>query len=379
MARIAFATWDGGGNVPPAIGIAQELKRRGHDVHFFGYESQRERIEARGFEFSAFGSTGGFRATGLPPDRRIAELLRHVWTCPEHLEDIPAALARHPADLLVVDFMLQGVLAAHERVDTPLAALVHSAVAGLVPPPEAPIGAHWLSACNDMRGSRGLPPVSRLSDSWNGVLTLVTTIPELDPAFAARAPLTRYVGPIFEQFSPEEWESPWDTRDERPLVLVSFSTTGFWDQSNRIRNTLAALADEPVRVWVSASNPTALGVSTSNSVVRDFVPHALVLPHAAATVTHCGHGTVTASLAHGIPVVGLPNLAADQPFLAKRIEQLGAGLALDGDAEPSAIRAAVREVISRPSHAAAARELAASIRASPGPAGAASEIERALA
>jgi UDP:flavonoid glycosyltransferase YjiC (YdhE family) len=379
MARIAFATWDGGGNVPPAIGIAQELKRRGHDVHFFGYESQRERIEARGFAFSVLERTGGFRATGLAPDRRIAELLRNVWTCPDHWEDIPAALAQHHADLLVVDFMMQGVLAACERITIPVAALVHSALAGLVPPPEAPIGAHWLSACNDMRGFLGLPPLRRLSDAWDGMLTLVTTIPELDPAFAARGALVRYVGPIFEEHPAQQWDSPWDERDERPLVLASFSTTGFWDQSSRIRNTVAALGDEPVRVLVSASNQTAPGPLPANCALLDFVPHALVLPHAAATVTHCGHGTVTASLAHGVPVVGLPNLAADQPFLAKRIEQLGAGLCLDGDAEPSAIRAAVREVMAKPAHADAARVLAASIRACPGAAGAASELERALA
>jgi len=30
MAEILFVTWDGGGNVPPAVGIARELVRRGH-------------------------------------------------------------------------------------------------------------------------------------------------------------------------------------------------------------------------------------------------------------------------------------------------------------------------------------------------------------
>ena len=30
MADILFVTWDGGGNVPPALGIAGELVSRGH-------------------------------------------------------------------------------------------------------------------------------------------------------------------------------------------------------------------------------------------------------------------------------------------------------------------------------------------------------------
>jgi UDP:flavonoid glycosyltransferase YjiC (YdhE family) len=106
------------------------------------------------------------------------------------------------------------------------------------------------------------------------------------------------------------------------------------------------------------------------------VPHALVLPGAAVTVTHAGHGTVAASLAHAVPLVALPNPMADQPFLAATIQALGAGLALDGESGPAAIRAAVQEVIGQPSYASAAANLAIAIRESPGAHGAAVELER---
>ncbi len=378
MARIAFVTWDGGGNVPPAIGVAQALTARGHRCHFLGYEVQRGRIEAQGFAFSALERSGAFDVHGLPPEERLAALLRHVWACPEHLADIPAALARHPADLLVVDFLLQGALASGQRLPIPVSALAHSAVAGLVPPPDSPVGAVRLVASNALRASADLPPMARLNDAWEPFLTLVTTIAELDSAAADRGPLVRYVGPIVEQHPGRAWDSPWDAADDRPLVLVSFSTTRFWDQRGRIRRTLGALADEPVRVLVSAPEAADLDPLPVNAVVRPFVPHALVLPHAALTVTHCGHGTTTASLGHGVPLLGLPNKVADQPFLAQRVQQLGAGRALDGEAEAVEIRAAAREILSRPSYAAAARELSTAIAASPGAAGAAAELERAL-
>ena len=41
MAGIQFVTWDGGGNLPPTLGIARELQRRGHAVGVIGEESQR--------------------------------------------------------------------------------------------------------------------------------------------------------------------------------------------------------------------------------------------------------------------------------------------------------------------------------------------------
>ena len=101
MTRFAFVTWDGGGNLPPAIGIAQELAARGHSVRFLGYEVQRETIKGLGFELSVLRRSGNFDAfVGVEPDQRLAALIRNVWACPEHLQDIPDALTEHPADLL---------------------------------------------------------------------------------------------------------------------------------------------------------------------------------------------------------------------------------------------------------------------------------------
>lgn len=114
-------------------------------------------------------------------------LLRSVWACAEHLEDIPAALAKHRADVPVVDFMMQGALAARVSASTRVA-LIHSAVAGLVPPPHSPISARWLAAANALRASADLAPMRRLNDAWDPFLTLVTTIAELDPGPQAEAP-----------------------------------------------------------------------------------------------------------------------------------------------------------------------------------------------
>lgn len=222
----------------------------------------------------------------------------------------------------------------------------------------------------------GLPALARLQDAWTGHPTIVTTIPALDPAADGAGPPVMYVGPVFEQLPNEPWQSPWDPHDDRPLVLVSFTTTGLWDQSGRIRNTLEALAGDPVRVLVSARQPMELGPIPANATVRPFVPHRQVLPSARVTVSHGGHGTVAASLADGVPIVALPNPAADQPFLAARIQTLGAGRSLDGESEPALIRAAVREVLRDPSFTAAARRLSVEIRGAPGAAGAADALER---
>lgn len=378
MTRFAFVTWDGGGNVSPAVGMAQELASRGHDVVFIGYEVQRKRFADKRLKFVALRRSGQFDIYRTNDAAlRIAGLMANVWACPEHLDDVPDAVAATSADVLIVDFSMQGALASATKLPIPVAVLAHSSIAGLVPPPEkSPIGATRLIATNRLREPAGLPALARLNEAWTGYLTLVTTIPALDPAAAGADSCVHYIGPVFESFPDERWDSPWGAGDDRPMVLVSFTTSGLWDQSGRIRNTLEALSGEAVRVLVSASQPMDLAPIPHNATIRRFVPHAMVLPGAAVTVTHAGHGTVAASLAHGVPLVALPNPVADQPFLATAIQQLGAGLALDGESGPAAIRTAIREVMGQPSYAAAAGNLAVAIHAAPGVAGAAVELER---
>jgi len=376
MSRFTFVTWDGGGNVPPAVGIAQELIVRGHDVRFLGYIPQHAAISARGLAFSALPRSGVFDLYGeRAPEQRLPAIIRNVWASPEHLEDIPDALAAHPADVLVVDFSMNGALAQARRTDIPVAVLAHSCIAGLVPPPHSPMGSARLAATNELRATIGLPRMEQLNDGWDGLPTIVTTIRELDSA-ADDAPKTmHYVGPIAERTVQASWDSPWAPDDERPLLLVSFSTTRLWDPTGRIRNTLAALAGEPVRVLLIAEGRSLPQELPDNATVRPFVPHAQVLPSVSATVTHCGHGTVTASLAHGVPIAGLPYPVADQPFLAARIEALGAGVAMDGESSPAVITSTVRDLLDRPSFREAAARLAEAIRLAPGAAGAADVLE----
>jgi UDP:flavonoid glycosyltransferase YjiC (YdhE family) len=107
------------------------------------------------------------------------------------------------------------------------------------------------------------------------------------------------------------------------------------------------------------------------------LPHELILPHAAVTVTHAGHGTVMASLKHGVPMLCLPNPGADQPALATQVQALGCGLSLDGEnASPAEIRAAAERLTTDTSYNLNARRLADVISRSPGVSAAVLRLEQ---
>ena len=86
-----------------------------------------------------------------------------------------------------------------------------------------------------------------------------------------------------------------------------------------------------------------------------------MLQHAAAVVTHGGHGTVVKTLAAGVPMVVLPH-GRDQADNAARVTARGAGIALRKSAKPRAIARAVTRLLDDPSYRQAAERLGATIR-----------------
>lgn len=54
MADVLFVTMDGGGNVPPMLGVAGALAARGHRVRIIGHERLRAEVERTGLPFHAY-------------------------------------------------------------------------------------------------------------------------------------------------------------------------------------------------------------------------------------------------------------------------------------------------------------------------------------
>jgi len=356
MSRVLFVTWPGGGNQPAAIGLAQQLGRRGHEIIVAGYADQSDRFSELGLQFAVLPRSGTPRAP-FDPSRLMELLVDGIWACPDHLADTADVLHRYRPDLVVVDCLMGAVLAAMELRQVRTVALVHSAP-GALAPPGGPIDGLVLGELNRIRTGAGLEPVDSYWQAWQRHRVICASIPELDPLGGDSVERSGWIGPIFEDLT-GRWAP--DDNDDAPLVLVSFSSGRAWDQTSRIQNTIDGLAETGTRAIVTtgAVDPARLRVPTTSITVERYVQHAAILPHAAAVVTHAGHGTLTAAFTHGLPVVAIPNLGADQPALAAQSAQLGAGIHLQEDqAGPRDIARAVRTVLEDPSYACSARVLA---------------------
>jgi UDP:flavonoid glycosyltransferase YjiC (YdhE family) len=71
-------------------------------------------------------------------------------------------------------------------------------------------------------------------------------------------------------------------------------------------------------------DPADFGPRPDNVHLKHYIPLSVVLPHCHLVVTNGGSGTLTAAVAHGLPVVVVP-VGADQPANAARRVALGLG------------------------------------------------------
>jgi len=153
-----------------------------------------------------------------------------------------------------------------------------------------------------------------------------------------------------------------------PTVYLSFGT--LFGSVDVFADALAALQALPVDVVLTCGlrvDPAAFGPLPGRVVVERYVPQALLLPRCSAVVCHAGAGTLIGALAHGLPLVCLPQ-GADQFGNAQQVARVGAGITLSpGQSTPEAIRAAVDAVLTDPSYASAARSLQAQIAQLPEP------------
>jgi MGT family glycosyltransferase len=205
---------------------------------------------------------------------------------------------------------------------------------------------------------------------------LVAMPREFDPWPADGPANVTHAGPIFEEAKTPPWQPPWPAEDERPLVVVTMGST-YMHQEEVLTRIAAALGPLQVRVLVLTGHELGaeeleLGPEVA---VRDFVPHAAVLPRAALVVTHAGIGTLMASFAAGVPTLCLP-LGRDQGGNADRVAELGAGASISAEAGEGEIREAAAATMASAEIRAAAARMATAIAAYDTPKLAVETVER---
>ncbi len=287
------------------------------------------------------------------------------------LPDLLALAATWPPDLIVREETEYGGCLAAGALGLPHAMVGISAVGDRIPRDHlaAPLAAH--------RADHGLPP-----DPGLGMIHRYLTLAPFPPGFQdpalPSAPTIHHLRPLLGDRSGPEGLPAW-VRDlpDRPVAYVGLGTRA--NEPAIFRAFLAGLRDAPLTLIVTVGrdqDPADYGPQPPNVHIERYIPLSLLLPHCDLAVTSGSSGTVTAALAHGLPLVVVP-LAADQPENAARCAALGLGRVVPpADLTPETARQAVLAVLGDPAYRATAERLRDEIAALPGPEHAVALLER---
>lgn len=349
-----FVTLDAGGNLPPALGIAREIVRRGGTARFLGHEPQRATIEHAGFRFESV-------RRGRPYDsaapRSTASALRDLTAvfADRGIGEDAVRLARtEPTDVVVVDCLLLGAIDVLVQTELPTVSLVHTLWSFFQREARGPVG-----AILRMRGIR-MRPILR-----SPALSLVTVRADFEPATRRVLPMNvRHVGPVWQ-----DPPVPTEPAAGRPRILVSLSTTRFPGQDKVLQRVLHAVDGLDAEVIVTTGptiDPGALR-APGNATIDRYLDHGQVLPGTSLVIGHGGHSTTARALACGIPLLVLPmHPLMDQSAIGQALVRHGAGRMLSKSASTRAIGAAITELLADGSHRAAAARLGEDIRSRDG-------------
>lgn len=342
MSRVLFINGGSEGHINPTLGVVQELIRRGEEVVYFTAEQFRDCVEPTGAEVITFDGSKfveAFLAGGRTPWARAGGLLRTAdivipsvleQTKGQHFDYILqdsmfgcghllAQILERPAINSCTSFAMQQKsfesqhdhLSRHfpaevnERAQQEFQQLVRYVEAKY----DVQVGSAYEVFCNP------------------APLTLVYTSQRFQPDGDSFDETYKFVGPSVMPRS----HSPFDFSavDTDNLIYISLGTV-FNQALDFYKLCFAAFAETKYTVILSVGTQTQiadLGDIPANFIVRNYVPQLEVLQRANLFITHGGMNSTNEGLFYGVPLIVLPQ-SADQPLVARRVAELGAGLHL---------------------------------------------------
>jgi len=356
------------GHFHPLVPLAGAFARAGHDVAFATSPYFQDRVETAGFAFLPAGidypeRTARFEPfqaehLALPFEERRAFIFPRMFgtiEAPAKIAELRELVRTWQPDLIVHDSSDFAAPVAADEAEIPS---VNHSFGRMVP----------LDVVADTACKAGLS-ADPLGGMFRGIYVDIappTFQIEALPAGAQVEPLR----PVPVEPPATEQVPAWlDRLQDRPTVYVTLGTV--FNDLSVFGVLLEALADVDCNVIATVGpsrDPAELAPFPDNAHVERYISQSLVLPLASVAVVHGGSGSTLAALAHGLPMLVVPQ-AADQFENAEQCVAIGVGkLLLPDELTAQAAREAVISLLEDDLHRESARVVAQEISAMPDPA-----------
>jgi len=351
------------GHYTPMVGLANALRRAGHEVLFATGEPLATTIRRDGFACETVGLSDAetrelrsqdatyTRLNAVPRTARMAAFSRSFAgiELPPRVEDMRrVARAWRPAMIVHELAEFAGPLVAALE-DLP------SANHSFGPLVQADVMAASAASAARCWADHGLPEPER-AGMYRG-LYLDIVPPSLQFPHISTIPSVQRLRPIplaLQETGPAVWL---ERLGDRPVVTVTFGTV-FSKQVDLFRTVVDGLGGVDVDVIVATGHSDvarALSDVPANVQVREWVPWTKTLERTAVVVSHGGASSTLGPLAFGIPIVMIP-LGADHFTNAEVTAKAGVAIVLDAESVTSEeVRESVQAALRGPMRDAARR------------------------
>jgi MGT family glycosyltransferase len=354
MSKVLFINAPAEGHVNPTLGLVKELIQRGEEVVYFSIEEFRDKVENVG---AVFHSYKNFMNILSPEDRKDFTLMHLLQLLLRTSEDIiPTIVEKIQGQTF--DYMIHDSLFGNGRMlakllQLPAISSVSSfAFQGLQNfPPEA-IGPEELRMETEALAERvfksfGLPTPSLDEVFFNhGDLNLVYTSRLFQPESEKFGDEYVFVGPSMVDRQ-EELDFPFAELENNKVLYISFGTV-VNENIDFYKTCFNAFADFEGKVILSVGTRVdihSLGDIPENFIVKPYVPQLEVLKKVDLFITHGGMNSTSEALYNNVPLIVIPQ-TSDQPLVAGRVAELGAGLPIfTQPVQPEQLRAMAETVL----------------------------------
>lgn len=404
MARIVFMNIPAQGHTNPTLAVVKELVRRGDTVIYYSFTKFQAAIESTGAEFRSYD-----QELPIDPDNPDPNLVRYATELLETAQLLvpqllPRVVAEKPDAIIHDSLCAWGLIIARSLKLPSICSISTFAISPRVAVTSFrdawDFGAMMLESASDLVKffrigaalrreygfAQAVPPemYSNFSDK-----NIIYTSAELQPYSASFPANFRFVGASIEEKPPDsDFAQSNFAQSNFPLldapqrcIYISLGTL-FNNNLPFYKMCIEALSGVDARVIMSIGKKIAvqdLGTLPSNISAYSFVPQLDVLRKSDVFITHGGMNSVHEALWFGVPTVIVPQ-AADQKFVSKRLDALGAGIRIAKDeVNAERLRNAVEKILTTPSYKEVSTKLGDTLRRAGGAQKAADEIQDFIA
>lgn len=352
------------GHTNPTLGLVKEMTEAGHEVIYFSFEQFREKIENAGAEFVSCDACDfemDDKASGDRVGKDMAFATELLVKSTLALDDMVAEkVAQLKPDLIVSDSVAYWGKLTAMKYNIPYVSstttfafnqassrYMNQGIGGLF---KMLFSMPKIKKQIKKLQEKGYPVKGILDivQNDNDTNTIVYTSKEFQPCADTFSDKYCFIGPsIRPVVSPME-------KTAQKTIYISMGTV--MKNKEIYRNCVEAFRSTDYQVIISlGENVEEYTDLPDNIKVYDSVDQMAVLSIADVFLTHCGMNSASEALYYEVPLVLFPQ-TPEQGAVAKRVEELGAGIRLTADGKEE-ILATVEGVLGNAQYKAAAKEI----------------------